>query len=66
MRSCRWCGKEGDWPSVCMSTHDMEDKPNDPRCLRALLEAGGGERTANQKTARELLAENATNWKRRS
>lgn len=50
MRVCRWCGKEGDWPAVCMSTRDMEDK-TDPRCRAELLKAGGGEYTVNQEAA---------------
>lgn len=48
MRTCRWCGKRGDWPDVCMSTRDMEDKPHDHRCRQALMDCGGGEYTINQ------------------
>lgn len=50
MRICRWCGKEGDWPEVCMSTRDMELKC-DPRCWQALMDCGGGEYTNNQLAA---------------
>lgn len=48
MRKCKWCGKEGEWPDVCMSTRDMEDKPHDAICTRALLDTGGGEYTVNR------------------
>lgn len=48
MKTCRWCGKEGDWPEVCMSTRDMEDKAHDPVCDAALMNCGGGERVQNQ------------------
>jgi len=50
VRICRWCGKEGDWPEVCMSTRDMEHKC-DPRCRQALMDCGGGEYTNNQLAA---------------
>ena len=47
MQTCRWCGKEGDWPAVCMSTRDMEDK-SDPICRDALMRSGGGEYAVNR------------------
>lgn len=53
MQTCRWCGRSGQWPAICMSTRDMEDKPTDPICDAALLKAGGGERIVNQKRAAE-------------
>lgn len=51
MKKCRFCEKIGDWPQVCMSTRDMEDKPADERCRQALLAAGGGEYSVNQEAA---------------
>jgi hypothetical protein len=57
MRVCKWCGKEGDWPEVCMSTRDMEEKPNDARCDAELLRLGGGERVENQSRARAQYVE---------
>lgn len=48
MSKCHYCGREGNWPKICMSTRDMEDKPNDPICDAKLLELGGGERNVNQ------------------
>lgn len=54
MRTCHWCGKTADWPSVCMSTRDMEEKPHDPICDAMLLKSGGGERSVNQQRAAKL------------
>jgi hypothetical protein len=48
MRTCRWCGRSGDWPRICMSTRDMEAKAYDPICDDTLLRLGGGERVENQ------------------
>jgi len=55
MRTCRWCGKVGDWPAVCMSTRDMEEKPYDARCWQALMDCGGGERTVNRIAAKAVV-----------
>lgn len=48
---CRWCGREGTWPSICLSTRDMEEKPHDAICDAELLRLGGGEHRANQERA---------------
>lgn len=50
MRTCRWCGRSGDWPQVCMSTRDMEER-DDPICDAELMKCGGGERSSNQRRA---------------
>lgn len=55
---CRWCEREGTWPSICLSTRDMEEKPHDPICDGELLKAGGGERSVNQARARALAVTN--------
>lgn len=55
MAQCRWCGREGDWPSVCLSTRDMEEKPTDPICDAALLRIGGGERSVNRSRADQQI-----------
>lgn len=57
MRKCRWCGREGDWPEVCMSTRDMEEKTYDPRCDAELLKLGGGEKIVNQRRARDVAVD---------
>ena len=44
MRTCRWCGRSGDWPQICMSTRDMEER-DDPICDAELMRCGGGERS---------------------
>ena len=53
MHVCRFCGKEGAWPAVCMSTRDMEEKRSDDRCWQALMQCGGGEYSVNQRAASE-------------
>lgn len=56
MRKCRWCAREGDWPTICMSTRDMEDRSYDAICDATLLSIGGGERIVNQERATALRA----------
>jgi hypothetical protein len=51
MRKCRWCEREGDWPQICMSTRDMQEKTYDRICDEQLLKLGGGERSINQARA---------------
>lgn len=53
MQTCRWCGRQGDWPRICMSSRDMEDKSNDPICWENLMKIGGGEYTVNRIAASE-------------
>lgn len=54
MERCSWCDRDGEWPSICKSTRDMEDKQqHDPICDAELLKAGGGERSINQARAAE-------------
>lgn len=48
---CRWCGREGAWPEICMSTRDMEEKPHDKTCDAALMKTGGGEYSTNRARA---------------
>lgn len=48
---CRWCQREGQWPTICMNTRDMEEKPYDKICDGELLRLGGGERIINQARA---------------
>lgn len=45
MRCCRWCGKEGDWPMICMNTRDMSDRAidGDETCFENLAKIGWGE-----------------------
>lgn len=45
MQRCRWCGKEGDWPTICMNTRDMTDRAieGDETCFESLAKMGWGE-----------------------
>lgn len=54
MRKCHFCDRDGDWPKICMSTRDMEEKGYDAICDAKLLELGGGERSVNQARAAKL------------
>lgn len=54
MRTCRYCIKQGDWPAICMSTRDMEDK-NDKFCRAQLIKIGGGEYVINQTEASSVV-----------
>jgi hypothetical protein len=51
MNKCRWCGREGSWPEICLSTRDMEEKQGDSVCDDALMKAGGGEYSSNRARA---------------
>lgn len=45
MSICRWCGREGDWPNICMNSRDMTDSAisGDETCFKKLAEIGWGE-----------------------